>query len=1472
MTSPTTAVRVCAVPAAAAVLLASLGASPAAADTCAGGTASDFDGDGIPDLVIGDPDAPVDGNERAGRITVAYGGEREPALLERGTGAVPGEPGQGDRFGEVMDTFDHDGDGCADLIVGLPYEEVDDRDEAGAVMVVHGSPDGLGQGAAAKLWDQDTAGFGGGPEAGDWFGHAVAAGNAADGTFYAVIGIPGESVGDSEDAGYVQYVRGDHTASFHQDTDGVRGTVEVNDRYGFDVAAGDTLIAVGAPGEAIGSEEFAGTVHLFNHEQAGDRPDYVGDLYQDSELPGGVSGASEAGDRTSTAVDAIDYRTAGGVQETMIAVGSPGEDLGDGETDTGGVHVFRSEADGTRSQVLAVVRNTGGMDLAQSSGFLGQHVRLVDTAPGRNATDTSVKLVAGTPGHTVGEERAAGLAQVFHPLTGTVDERIDLDRSGHDALGDPVAGGHFGMYDPRGRQVAVHDPDTGTTTSVYDDLDQLVSTTDANGTTVSYVYDGLGRRVQTWEGAPGEGTKLTSYQYDTRLKGQLFIQTRHTPEGDFRIGIVGQDRLDRPTNILYGVPDSQGALAGNYEFSISYNVDGTVQGMGLPAAGGLSAESTVIEYDEIGRPVSLSGDDSYVTRTEYNQLGQVLQMELAAGSGPKAWITNEFEKGTQRLLGTRVDRQGGAAPLLDTGYTYDDAGNVLSVTDSPEGGATETQCFTYDPLLQLTEAWTLPHEDPGGCDAAPTASSVGGPAAYWHSYEYDDAGNRVSETLHGVTGAGNDAVRDYTYPDQGQDQPNTVREVVEQTPQGDTLSVFDYDAAGNTVVRELAGERQELSWTPEGRLDTVSTDAGDTSFTYTADGDRLMYSTPEADTLYLPGMELRADRFTGEVEATRYYEHGGQTVAVRTPDRLDLLASDHQGTGQVAMDADSEQSVRRYLTPFGEGRGSSGGAWPDDKGFLGKTVDASTGLTLVGAREYDAALGRFISADPVVDPSDPLQMNGYAYANNSPLTFSDPTGLWLSNAWDKVKSGASKVGKAVKSGYKSTKKWVKKNKSTIVSVGVGIAVGVGCTALTGGAGAIGCAALGGAVSGLVQYGMDTPRNNWSWGGAATATVIGGALGAAGGAIGGRIAGAIGSRFSSWASSAGSRSGASSWARWGAKPRTPQPPPPPKPPRPTPTSTTPRPAPVSSAPTSAARGGCKNSFVPGTGVLMADGSTKAIEDVEVGDEVVATDPETGEQGARTVAATIVGEGAKTLVQITVDPTTEREAPEEGESAGSESASEIPGPVAVGDVIVATDGHPFWVPELDAWVDAVDLAPGMWLQTSSGTWVQVSAVEVDTQIATVRNLTVTDLHTYHVAAGENQLLNHNCGGELLDRARDLYGTLGEDSATVAVARVSSGGKTQTWVATNLRGIPDAWRGGNSPLSGTGEIFKPGVGHAEQTIMNSLRPGQVLEAMASSTRMCSACFNGAVGRGMSPSNIGMGRGVSPSGNTPWRVVFRR
>ncbi|MER7901149.1 RHS repeat-associated core domain-containing protein [Streptomyces sp. NPDC096046] len=147
----------------------------------------------------------------------------------------------------------------------------------------------------------------------------------------------------------------------------------------------------------------------------------------------------------------------------------------------------------------------------------------------------------------------------------------------------------------------------------------------------------------------------------------------------------------------------------------------------------------------------------------------------------------------------------------------------------------------------------------------------------------------------------------------------------------------------------------------------------------------------------------------------------------------------------------------------------------------------------------------------------------------------------------------------------------------------------------------------------------------------------------------------------------------------------------------------------------------NSFTGDTPVLMADGTRKPIKDVQVGDTVLATDPETGESGPRKVTALINGEGEKQLVDIALDT--------DGLTGSSTGK------------ITATDGHPFWVPALRRWIDAGDLKSGQWLQTSNGTWVQVAAVGHRTQAVSVYNLTVDDLHTYHVAAGGAPVLVHN-----------------------------------------------------------------------------------------------------------------------------------
>ncbi|MFI6726491.1 DNRLRE domain-containing protein [Streptomyces atratus] len=153
-----------------------------------------------------------------------------------------------------------------------------------------------------------------------------------------------------------------------------------------------------------------------------------------------------------------------------------------------------------------------------------------------------------------------------------------------------------------------------------------------------------------------------------------------------------------------------------------------------------------------------------------------------------------------------------------------------------------------------------------------------------------------------------------------------------------------------------------------------------------------------------------------------------------------------------------------------------------------------------------------------------------------------------------------------------------------------------------------------------------------------------------------------------------------------------------------------------------KGAKKNSFVPGTKVVMADGSKKNIEDLKVGEYVLASDPETGDLQARQITDTIVGDGRKSLVRVTVDPDGAK------------------GPAKPG-TITATTGHPFWLPDFGRWVTAGELKPGMWLQTATGAWSQVTGVDETERTQRVHNLTVDGVHTYFVYVGGTPALVHN-----------------------------------------------------------------------------------------------------------------------------------
>ncbi|MEU2842842.1 polymorphic toxin-type HINT domain-containing protein, partial [Streptomyces sp. NPDC007076] len=200
----------------------------------------------------------------------------------------------------------------------------------------------------------------------------------------------------------------------------------------------------------------------------------------------------------------------------------------------------------------------------------------------------------------------------------------------------------------------------------------------------------------------------------------------------------------------------------------------------------------------------------------------------------------------------------------------------------------------------------------------------------------------------------------------------------------------------------------------------------------------------------------------------------------------------------------------------------------------------------------------------------------------------------------------------------------------------------------------------------------------------------------------------------------------------------------------------------------------NSFTADTPVVMADGTSKPIKDIGIGDKVLATDPQTGETGPRAVTALIEGNGEKQLVDLTIDT---------GQTQNTKNGN-----------ITATEGHPFWVPALHQWIEAGSLKTGQWLQTSAGTWVQITAIKHRAQSTKVYNLTVDDLHTYYVLAGATPVLVHNCNSALSDLPIHERPTRFYAKASEMLDRIQGNPATRE----QMYGSADAGHGGVTSLS--------------------------------------------------------------------------
>lgn len=653
--------------------------------------------------------------------------------------------------------------------------------------------------------------------------------------------------------------------------------------------------------------------------------------------------------------------------------------------------------DGVGRATATVLRRQGVELWRTSQHHTGDRV---DTTPPPGGNATSVVTDAR------GEQTERRVYRSGQP-TGAYDATTyAYGRKGQlTSVTDKVGNAWTYTYDDRGRQIKTGDPDKGESTVTWNNLDQVLTATDSRGRTLAYTYDELGRKTSMSEVAGSSQTVLGRWYYDTAPggRGLLAGQSRHIGADVYSADVTGYSALGEPTGTKVTIPAVEGKLAGTYTFGITFAVDGSPSATSLPAAGGLPKETLGFGYNNAGKPNALTNSinlvaGQYVESTLYTKFGEPSVYTFATSATDKlVQHAFSYEATTRRLIRSLAKKSSSATPLADVRYTWNPAGDVTAIADLV---ASDTQCFRYDDLARLSQAWTPAS---GQCAADPERSALGGPAPYWVGYRYDDIGNRLSSTRYGATEA-QDEITAYGY---AAAQPHALRStrVTVGGVAGPDLA-YGYDSAGNTESMPGPQGQQALKWDTEGHLATVDDTSGRTSHVYDTSGNRLISRDPNGATLYLPGTELRLDRATDQVTATRFYTHGGVTVAQRTASGVVWLLPDRQGTAQISVGATPEQPVTvRRQTPFGERRGAAAD-WPNQRGFLDGTTDR-TGTVHLGAREYDPSTGRFLSVDPVIDVQSAQQMHGYSYANNSPITYSDPSGLYLSSGSPKCSNGCS---------------------------------------------------------------------------------------------------------------------------------------------------------------------------------------------------------------------------------------------------------------------------------------------------------------------------------------------------------------------------------------------------------------------------------------------------------------------------------
>ncbi len=503
-------------------------------------------------------------------------------------------------------------------------------------------------------------------------------------------------------------------------------------------------------------------------------------------------------------------------------------------------------------------------------------------------------------------------------------------------------------YDGRGRMTSRTDPDLGSLQYNYDGLDELVQQTDAKLNTVKFEYDVLGRVTKRTE-----SDLISQWTYDTAANG-IGKPAQLTASNGFQ-RTYQYDGYGRPTSLT-------NLIGSSFTTSVAYDSAGRLASLTYPTGVSLGYGYQNGYLTEVRR--TDAGNQLLWQLQSLDASGRVRQARLGNGMV----VSRSYDAVSDRL-GAIVSGLNGGNEVQNESYGFDDSGNLSWRKD---GNRSLIETFGYDELDRLTSAQVM------------------GAVNKTYSFAYDDIGNLTSKT----------DIGNYSYPTAGSRYPHAPTSI------GSMSGSFSYDANGNL----LSGAGRTYTWTSYNMPLHVTRGTNASDFWYdgehnrvkqvASDGTTTIYLNPRIDlgahfeqvsnggqtfnrhTIYA-GSEVVGQIVTGSQNATRYFHHDylGSVVAV----------SDASGSVVERYSYDS-WGKRRNL----DGSDDVAGGLKStavDRGYTEHEELDNLGLVHMNARLYDPAVGQFVSADTMVPHPDSTQgFNRYAYVNNNPLVFTDPSG------------------------------------------------------------------------------------------------------------------------------------------------------------------------------------------------------------------------------------------------------------------------------------------------------------------------------------------------------------------------------------------------------------------------------------------------------------------------------------------------